>query len=368
MRELWAFALASFFNDVGSDMIAPIWAIFITQVLGGNASILGLIDGIAVAIVAVAKGLSGWLSDYFKKRKPFIAAGYFLSSISRLGYYYSTTPLQVIPFKVLDRFGKIRGAPRNAMLVEIIKKKRGRAFGILRSMDSLGAVVGTLITLSIISFVPIRSIMLFALIPSLASVFLIMFLVKERKSKVKFSGFSLSLPKSLRHMLVLMSIFTFFSFGYSFLILYSKQTNPIYDTILFYLILNITYSLSAYWFGRVSDNYNRFKIFSLGFLFFVFSNILLLSGVFILSFVFFGLYLAVSDTLQKTIVSELAPKGRKGGIIGTYDMILGLIAIPGGFFMGHLFDLNPSFPFLLSSLISLVVCLFFLKEKYILSN
>ncbi len=364
-KSLIAFSLASFFNDMGSDMIAPVWAIFLTRVLGANVALLGLIDGIAIAVVAFAKGIAGWWSDIAGKRKPFIASGYLLSSMSRLGYYISTNAFMVIPFKIMDRFGKIRGAPRNAMIAEITKKKeRGRTFGLLRSMDSLGAVTGTLISLLIVSYIGIREIMLLAAIPSIISVALILFLVKERRTENLFKGFSLKMSPNLARTLALMSVFTFFSFTYSFLIVFSKDRGfSTQSTILFYLFLNITYSLSAYWVGRLSDRMNRFRVFSLGFFVFSVSNLLLLANQILPAFIVFGLYLAISDTMQKTIVSELAPKGRKGGIIGTYEMIVGLTAIPGGFFMGWLYDLNPLNPFFLSLLVSIATGIMFLQMK-----
>lgn len=90
---------------------------FLTSILGANIALLGLIDGIAIAVVAMSKGLAGWWSDRVGKRKPFIVAGYSFSGLSRLGYYLSPNYWTIIPLKVLDRFGKIRGAPRDAMLV-----------------------------------------------------------------------------------------------------------------------------------------------------------------------------------------------------------------------------------------------------------
>lgn len=80
-------------------------------------------------------------------------------------------------------------------------------------------------------------------------------------------------------------------------------------------------------------------------------------------FIFFGLYLAVFDPVQKTIVSELAPKNRRGGIIGTYQMITGLIAIPGGLFMGFLYDLNRLYPFFIGLVSSTIIAFFMLKLK-----
>jgi MFS family permease len=56
------FALASFLNDLGSDMIYPIWPLFVTS-LGANMAVLGFLDGLGNAFVSISQALSGYLSD-----------------------------------------------------------------------------------------------------------------------------------------------------------------------------------------------------------------------------------------------------------------------------------------------------------------
>ncbi len=364
-QSIKAFSLASLFNDIGSDMIAPIWPLFLTTILGANVALLGLIEGIAIAVVAISKMIAGWWSDYIGKRKPFVTYGYLLSSISRIGYYLATNPLMIIPFKILDRFGKIRGAPRNAMIAEITKKSnRGRAFGLLRSMDSLGAVIGTIITLVIINLMPIRDIMLLAVIPSLISSIIILLFVKETKGKKLFKGFSFKMPLKLKKLTILMTFFSLFSFTYSFIILLAKDKGfSNFETIILYLIMNITYSSTAYYFGKLSDKIGRFKLMILGLTLFAITCLTAINSLIIITFILFGLHLAVFDPVQKTIISELAPKERKGGIIGTYEMIIGLTAIPGGLFMGWLYDLNNLYPFITGLISSLIITLI-IKETY----
>jgi len=66
------FAFASFLNDMGSDMIYPIWPLFLSSFIGVNMAIIGLIDGIGDAIVSISQAFSGYLSDKLRKRKVFI--------------------------------------------------------------------------------------------------------------------------------------------------------------------------------------------------------------------------------------------------------------------------------------------------------
>ena len=121
---------------MGSDIIYPIWPLFVTSVLGANMAVLGLIDGLGEAVVSISKALSGYISDKTKKRKIFIWTGYLMGAISRIGYALSTAWPHLIPFRILDRAGKIRSAPRDAILADVsTSKTRGKIFGIMRSAD-----------------------------------------------------------------------------------------------------------------------------------------------------------------------------------------------------------------------------------------
>ena len=80
-KNVFVLGLVSFFNDVASEMIYPLVPIFLTSVLGAPVAIVGLIEGIAESTASVLKVVSGWLSDKWRKRKPFVVAGYSFSGI-----------------------------------------------------------------------------------------------------------------------------------------------------------------------------------------------------------------------------------------------------------------------------------------------
>jgi MFS family permease len=117
-KTLRTFAVASFLNDLGSDIIYPIWPLFVTQVLKANMSALGLLDGLGEALVSLSQAASGYMSDRIRKRKVFIWIGYLCGSASRLGYAASSIWQHLIPFRILDRAGKIRSAPRDALIAD----------------------------------------------------------------------------------------------------------------------------------------------------------------------------------------------------------------------------------------------------------
>ncbi len=50
-----------------------------------------------------------------------------ITSLSRIGYAFSSVWQHLIPFKIFDRMGKIRGAPKDAIVADIsINESSGR--------------------------------------------------------------------------------------------------------------------------------------------------------------------------------------------------------------------------------------------------
>ena len=82
-KNVVVLGMASFFTDIASEMLYPIIPIFLTSVLGAPMSVLGLIEGVAESTASILKGFSGWFSDKFGKRQPFVVWGYSLSSFSK---------------------------------------------------------------------------------------------------------------------------------------------------------------------------------------------------------------------------------------------------------------------------------------------
>ena len=141
---IFIMGLVSFFTDVSSEMIQSILPLFIISI-GGTVLILGLIAGVTTAISNILKGVTGWTSDKINKRKPFIVAGYTISNLSKPIIGFSPTWEYVLGLKTVDRLGKgIRTSSRDT-LISYYAVERGKAFGMHRAMDTLGAVVGSLL-------------------------------------------------------------------------------------------------------------------------------------------------------------------------------------------------------------------------------
>ncbi len=346
-KTLWVLSLASFLNDAGSDMIAPIWPVFVTGVLGANMAVLGLIDGLGEAIVSISQAVSGYISDRIRKRKVFIWTGYGFAAIARLGYAFSSTWQHIIPFKILDRSGKIRGAPRDAMIADISDHhNRGKNFGILESLDNLGAVFGIIASILLVGFLGYRNLFLLASVPSIIAVFLVIIYIKEKPDgHIRlYKGIALKdINPNLRLFLILSAFFALGSFSYSFLLLYARQFGFRIITIpILYLLYTLVASILSIRFGKMADKLGSKPVVFLSYAFWLLTLLFFLLfrnqvGV-VFGFILYGLHLAALDPVKKKFVAELASPDYRASTLGAYQMIIGLCALPASLLAGILWD------------------------------
>jgi MFS family permease len=370
-----AFSAASFLNDLGSDMIFPIWPLFVTALPGANMAILGLIDGLGDAIVSLSQAGSGYLSDRAGKRKVFIWTGYLFGSLSRVGYALSRVWQHLIPFRMLDRSGKIRGAPRDAIVADVsTERNRGRNFGLLRAMDNLGAVCGVITCIVLFNLLGwgYTSIFLLASIPSLISALVVLLLIKERKIKGIYKGLTLGdLSGNLKLFLFLSAVFALGSFSYSFLLVYAQDLGFETGFIpMLYLLFTAVASVMSLPFGKLADKVGRRAVLVLSYTLF---GVMCLGFVYVGSFegviglfVLYGLHRAAAEPVQRAFVSELSPLRYRASILGVFQLIVGLCALPASLIAGVLWETFAKFaPFVFSLSLTLlaIVLTGFVKES-----
>ncbi|MHA2119056.1 MAG: MFS transporter [Candidatus Thorarchaeota archaeon] len=363
------FGAASFLNDTGSDMIAPIWPTFLTTQLGLSQGQVQIVDGLALMITSLSKLGAGYASDRTGKRKSFITIGYSLSMFARLGFVlaaYAYQFFQIVVWKSLDRFGKIRGPPRDAIVAgHVTEKERGRAFGILRALDTAGAVLGTIITFLLFQYLGYTGIILLAAVPTAGSVIVVAVLVKEKRGKDIFKGVNFQgLDRNLKIFLAASIAFALATFSYSLLILFSANYGyTVPQQTLLYLLFTVVYAASAYPFGRLSDKYGRKPILALAFVFLIITAawvFFVLDPLMIVPmFMFFGLMNGALDPVQTSFVADLVEEERRASIIGAFQMAVGISAFPAGLIIGFLWDFytTPVFAFTYSIVLTLIALL-----------
>jgi len=343
--------IVSFFNDVASEMIYPVMPIFLTSVLGAPASILGFIEGFAEATASIMKFISGYISDKMQKRKGFVICGYGLSAISKIIIALATTWPMVLVAKFIDRFGKgIRTTARDSLLLEnTTPTDKGFIFGFHRALDSLGAFVGPIIALILLSIYHdnIRIIFHLAIIPPIIGLgALILFVREKKKEKKPQQVFSFHFSWKIfdpRFKLFLVSsiIFSLGNSSDAFLILRSKElgltTTLIVGT---YILYNLFQTLFATPAGELADRIGPKRVYSMGLVifalvYFVFG--LMKNPILIwIMYPIYGMYIAFTDGVSKAYLSEFTTKETSGSYFGFYQTVIAFCTFFASFFGGIL--------------------------------
>jgi MFS family permease len=343
-------AFASLFSDISTEMLYPILPVYLTQYLGANGSIVGIIEGIAQATQNIIQGLSGWLSDKLQRRKPIALVGYFLSAVSKPFIGLANSWQMVLAARFSDRVGAgSRSAPRDALLAESVEPQhRGKAFGLEGIGDNLGAFLGPLIAvLLFFSFqFDIHTIFYLAIIPGLLA-FLMVILVKENKAgvlaKSKMNLHINQFPKTYWKYLFATCLFGIGNSSNAFLILEIREKGlSLHNTVFVYAFYNLVAALVSYPAGSLSDKFGRkplllisFIVFLITYLGFAFSADILLTGCL---FIFYGLFQGIFRASGKSYAADFVPRHLRASGIGWYSTVVGLSGLVASIAGGVLWD------------------------------
>lgn len=149
--------VVSMLTDISSESVAAVLPLYITVVLGLSPFAYGIVDALYVGVSAVVRLLGGWLSDRVDRPKWVAFTGYALSAVSRAALLPAAGFGAVLGVVTADRIGKgIRTAPRDALITAATPPSAlGRAFGVHRAMDTLGAFIGPLMAFAILAAIPL---------------------------------------------------------------------------------------------------------------------------------------------------------------------------------------------------------------------
>lgn len=346
--------IISFLTDASSEMIVPILPLFLTEILVAPMLVVGLLEGAAESTASILKAISGIWCDRTSKRAPFMTAGYSLSTASKLLFAFSTLWQHVVGLKIAERVGKgIRAAPKDALLADSSTPgTRGKAYGFHQAMDTAGAAVGVIIALVLVSVLALgyRTIFLLSAVPATVAVLLI-FLIKEKpKPSVSNSKECMPVMKSLKYLpselkvfIAAMAILSVTSVMTSFLVILSVESGatPVV-AILLYLAFNIVYAAFSLPAGAISDRVGRYPVILVGYLsmFGMFLVAIICRDVWLAlaAFLLYGFAYALTHSVQKALVVDMAPQELRGSALGLYNMAIGIAALPMAIIGGVLWD------------------------------
>jgi MFS family permease len=174
---------ASFLADVGHEVPTALMASFVTATLGAPAAALGLIEGISDGLAGAGRFVGGVLADEPQRRRTVAVGGYSATAIlsALIGATTSVVQAGVLRGAAWAARG-LRVPARNALLADVVPEgSYGRAYGFERTMDNLGAIVGPLLALGLVSLFSIRTAIFVSVIPGLLAAVAIVYAIRQAK-------------------------------------------------------------------------------------------------------------------------------------------------------------------------------------------
>lgn len=376
-RTVWLLSLVSLFTDMASEMLYPVMPMFLKSI-GFSVLFIGILEGCAEALAGLSKAWFGRWSDSTGKRLPFVQVGYTLSAVSKPLMALFAVPAWVFLARTMDRLGKgIRSGARDAMLsAEATPKTKGAVFGLHRSMDTIGAVLGPLLALVFLYFYPdrYRALFIIAFVPGLLAILATLAAnespgqqAKPVRKAVLFTGYWRNSSVDYRRLTSGLLLFTLINSSDVFLLLKVKQIGFTDVQIIgFYIWYNLVYAATAYPLGLLADKAGFKTVLAGGLVLFSCTYLgMAIAGSWwqlLIVFTIYGMYAAATEGVSKAWISNLVPGKETATALGTYAGLQSVVALPASAIAGWLwYSAGASVPFILSGCGALVLALYFLR-------
>ena len=336
-RNVVRLGYVSLFTDISTEMVLGVLPVnFIIDQLGATPAVLGLIEGSAEAANYIFRVIAGVITDKIGKRKPLVIVGYGLSTIAKPFFAVATSWGHAFAVRVVDRAGKgTRTSPRDALISDSIPKSQaGKGFGLHRSLDQVGAVLGPLIAVALLPLIGLRQLFLVSFIPGVIAVLILIFFVADAKARHRERSIRENaravLTREFVLLLVVLEIFAVGAYNFSFILLEASSLGVQAGSIpLVYAVLNLATIMVGLPAGLLADRIGKLPVLGACFLAFLGTSVggLLLSGYWLFGFLIaflYGSYLSISDTVQRAMIPDFAKPELKGTAYAVYYTIIGV--------------------------------------------
>jgi MFS family permease len=337
-RTTLGIGLTSLLSDWSHEVATAVLPALLVS-LGAGPGWLGAIEGISDGLSSITKLISGHWTDRLRRRKPFVVSAYALTALATGAIGFASSGAQVLLARSTAWLARgVRNPAKKALLAASVPPDAyGRAFGLERMMDTLGAIAAPVTALWLLRVTShnYRMVLLWTLVPGLAAAAAFGLLVRERyeeqRTKKTFVAGLRELPGDFRWLLVAAAIFGLGDFSHTLLILYATQkltpslgaTLAASAAIGLYLVHNVFYAVFAYVGGWLSDRSSRRKVvLAGGFAIAAAMAALLATGasqrsVLFAIFALAGTFTGVVEALEDSLTALLVPKSQHGMAYGS---------------------------------------------------
>lgn len=329
-----ALGAVSFLTDVSSEMVTAFLPLYLVYTLQIGYLQFGFLDGLYTGATAVLRLVGGHVADRFRRPRTVAGVGYGLSALTRLGLLgVGASGAGIGTMVALDRAGKgLRTAPRDALIAAAVPIDRlGAAFGVHRTMDTAGALLGPVITFLLLVNLGTAPQPVFVVSFCFALLGLIVLagFVRERpvtttagtattapvgpRPSVRATLALIADPR-LRRASIVAAVLGLATLSDAFLFLLLQQTSGVSPGVLPLLPLGTAavFLLAATPVGRLADRAGRRRVFVAGHLLLGVGYLLMLGtsgpGVVVAVLVLHGLFYACTDGVLAAWVAEFVPE------------------------------------------------------------
>ena len=354
-KNVFALGSTSFLTDVSREMIYPLLPLYLRSVLGASTAFVGLVEGIAESTSSVLNIVSGWLSDRIKKRKTLLLWGYSLSAVTRPLIAVATIGWHILLVRFVEKVGKgIRVPPRDALIAEsCTPENRGKGFGLHRSMDNVGSILGPLLAFSLLIYLnnDYRTLFWISSIPAFLAIGILTFVVSEKPRDIsqteapsvnrRFNLKQFNRPFKL--FLIATTVFELANSSNAFLLLRVKDLGLSLELIpIIYLFSNIFKTISSMPGGILSDKLGRRNVLVVGWIvygisYFGFAFITSVTQAWVI-FGIYGLFSGMTEGVKKAFVADLVPKEVRGSAYGIHSFLVSFPQLPASLLLGILWQ------------------------------
>jgi MFS family permease len=327
-RNVAGMCLASLLSDLGHEMATAILPLFIV-VIGASPAALGIIEGASDGASTFAKVGGGRIADYTGLRHKVASLGYLITGLATGSFALAQSWFELFISRTVGWMARgTRGPCRDNLLVESVPRtKVGTAFGLHRSADTLGAILGPLAAMFLLHRLGFRRIFLLSLVPGVLSAAAFFFLVHEPDDKHEgfrqpFAGWKAAAPPAFRRFLFAVGIFGVGDFAHSMLVLRAADLMGASGKAMslaaaLYVIHNIAYALLSYPIGALGDRYQRRSLLAAAYVIDTIATIGFAVGPhglapLILLFILEGTVMAAEETLESAVATDLLAAEARG--------------------------------------------------------
>ena len=364
-RAVILLGVTSLFTDIATEMVFPLLPVFIAS-LGGGATFLGLIEGLADATSSLLKLASGYLGDRPGRKKPLVVVGYGLATFVRPFVALATAPWHVLVVRVADRVGKgIRSSPRDALIAAAVPHAdAGRAFGFHNAMDHTGAVVGPVTAALLLNFgLPLRTVFWLTALPGLVALAAATIVREPAPTSEHAEAEAVAarehaaptpdgaapppsaarLPAPLKTYCAILALFALGGSSDAFLLLRARDIGVDVTLLpIVWTLLNLSKLVSSYFAGSFSDRAPRVFVIVTGWIVYAFTYVAFAFAreawhAWVL-FLVYGTYYGLTEPVEKALVRDLTGSELRARAYGLYNFVLGACALPAGLITGWLWD------------------------------